>query len=134
MNKTNIFVQTRELANSLVLKSRELINSLVFKSRELVNSLVFTKMLVTFIFRLWGIRKFLAIHILVFHLSIYYNGKYLLGCKQAITKVRNVFYLNIPKSICWKSCLIWGNVSRSASSLFIAAFFIRTCYEIFFVH
>ena len=73
MNKFNIFVKTRELINSLDLKTRELINSLDLKTRELVNSLVFTKMLVLFIFWLRGIRKFLAIRILVFHLSIYYN-------------------------------------------------------------
>ena len=84
MNITNIFVKTRELANSLVLKSRELINSLVFKSRELVNSLDFMKMLVLFIFRLRGIRKFLAIRILVFHLSIYYNDQCLLFRKVTI--------------------------------------------------
>ena len=39
----------------------------------MVNSLVFTKMLVIFIFRLWGIRNFLAFRILVFYFSNYYN-------------------------------------------------------------
>ena len=52
MNKTNIFMKSRELTNSLDLKTRELINSLDLKTRELVNSLVFTEMLVIFIFRL----------------------------------------------------------------------------------
>ena len=42
---------------------------------EMVNSLDFMKMLVLFIFQLQGIRKFLAICILVFHLSIYYNSR-----------------------------------------------------------
>ena len=77
MNITNIFVKTRELTNSLVFKSRELINSLVFKSRELVNSLDCMKMLVLFIFWLRGIRKFLAIHILVFYFSNYCNAYFL---------------------------------------------------------
>ena len=88
MNKTNIFMKSRELTNSLDLKTRELINSLDLKTRELVNSLVFTKMLVVFIFQTLSYLCIMYIHL---YLCIHSLSKIVFNLRSTLKS--NKFYL-----------------------------------------